>query len=193
MHFTQTLPKSDKVTLFQLLYSHYSLACVINPQYSDSASFDQVFDIFSTQSHTSAQLIEYQFGQLGPQNTSHFAYDSQQLNDSASDILQSLNVTYPTAPGYLLAALRAYNATDSGGNSSNSGNTSASTASGSSGSPNTALAMFAFLILSKFFVCLIIHRIVLYAITGCVSALFCIVIISGVSFPTSISIFFTHL
>ena len=132
--------------LFQLLYSLYSLACVINPQYSDPQSFDQVFDIFSTQSLTSAHLIEYQFGQLTPQNESLFAYDSQQLNDSASSILQSLNLSYPIASGYLLAFLRAHNATDSGDNNSDPGDTTRSTSSTSNDPPNTALAMFVLLV-----------------------------------------------
>ena len=173
--------------LFQLLYSLYSLACVINPQYSDPQSFDHVFDIFSTQSLTSSLLIEYQFGQLTPQNESHFAYDSQQLNDSSSDILQSLNLNHPISSGYLLAVLQAYNATVSGGNNSNSGDTTGSTSPTSSGSSNTALAMFVLLIFCLSPSCvLIVYRIVLYAITGCVSALFCIVIISGVILPIHI-------
>ncbi|KAF8798699.1 hypothetical protein BYT27DRAFT_7202824 [Phlegmacium glaucopus] len=151
----------DKGAVSALLYSLYSLACVINPQYSDPQSFDQVFDIFSTKSLTSAHLIEYQFGQLSPPNESRFAYDSQQLNDSASDIFHSLNMNYPTSQGYLLAVLQAYNATDSNGNNSTPTDATQSMTAGTSG-PNTALAM-----------------IVLYAITGCVSALFCIVIISG--------------
>jgi hypothetical protein len=37
-----------------LLYSKYSQACIINPAYADPATFDQVMDIFSTQSLTSA-------------------------------------------------------------------------------------------------------------------------------------------
>jgi hypothetical protein len=132
--------------LFQLLYSLYSLACVINPQYSDPQSYDQVFDIFSTQSLTSSHLIEYQFGQLTPQNESLFAYDSQQLNDSASNILQSLNLSHPIAPGYLLAFLRAHNATDPGGDNTDSGESTRSTSATSNDSPNTALAMFVLLV-----------------------------------------------
>jgi len=132
--------------LFKLLYSLYSLACVINPQYSDPQSFDQVFDIFSTQSLTSAHLIEYQFGQLSPPNKSHFEYDSQQLNDSASDIFHSLNKDYATSQGYLLAVLHAYNATNTGGNNATPGDTTESTSAATSGPPNTALAMFVFLI-----------------------------------------------
>jgi hypothetical protein len=42
---------------FQLLFSLYSKACIINPAYSDPDNFDQVFDIFSTQSLTSSQYV----------------------------------------------------------------------------------------------------------------------------------------
>ena len=41
----------------QLLYSNYSSACIINREYADPANFDQVFDIFSTQSLTSARSV----------------------------------------------------------------------------------------------------------------------------------------
>jgi hypothetical protein len=128
--------------LFQLLYSLYSQACAINAQYSDPLSFDQVFDIFSTKSLTSSHLIEFQFGQLTPQNNSLFAYDSQQLNDSASSILQSINESLPISPGYLLAVLRAHNATDPGGSDPDSGDATRSTSTTSNNPPNTALAMF---------------------------------------------------
>lgn len=37
-----------------LLYSIHSQECIINPEYADPTNFDQVMDIFSTQSLTSA-------------------------------------------------------------------------------------------------------------------------------------------
>ena len=43
--------------LTQLLYSAYSSACIINAEYADPAHFDQVFDIFSTQSLTTARSV----------------------------------------------------------------------------------------------------------------------------------------
>ncbi|KAG6865367.1 hypothetical protein C0991_003144 [Blastosporella zonata] len=95
-----------------LLYSEYSLACVINPEYADPETFDQVFDIFSTQSLTSASLIQYQFGQFGPTNESLYGvYDSQRLNDTASVMNTTLQDGTPPAPGYLFAILQAYNST----------------------------------------------------------------------------------
>ena len=96
----------------QLLYSLYSTACVINSEYSDPSTFDQVFDIFSTQSPTSSHIIEFQFAQLGPQNKSIYAYDSTQLNNSANVIMESINTGLPVSAGYLLAVLETYNATD---------------------------------------------------------------------------------
>ncbi|KAF8893303.1 hypothetical protein BD779DRAFT_949571 [Infundibulicybe gibba] len=153
----------DKGAVAALLYSLYSVACVINPAYADPSNFDQVFDIFSTQSLTSAHLIEYQFGQFGSLNESIYgAYDSKRLNDSGSIINSSIVNGYPVAPGYLYGVFRAYNATLETTNATGVGDNGNSSNPTKSGSPNTALAM-----------------IILYAITGCVSALFCIVIISG--------------
>ena len=118
------------------------MACVINPEYADPATFDQVFDIFSTQSLTSAHLIEYQFGQLGPENASLYEYNSQQLNGSATVIEKSVAVGYPVSAGFLYAVLQAYNASGSATSpGNNGGNVGASNNSGS-GSPNTALAMY---------------------------------------------------
>lgn len=133
--------------IFQLLYSLSAAACIINPAYSDPSTFDQVFDIFSTQSGTSSHLIEYQFGQLSPQNKSIFAYNSQQLNDSFNDIMLSINSSNPVSPGYLLAVLQAYNATGDSSGPSNPGSDAGGTNSSNPGSPNTALAMYAFSIL----------------------------------------------
>jgi hypothetical protein len=127
------------------------VACIINPEYADPATFDQVFDIFSTQSLTSAHLIEYQFGQLGPQNKSTIlVYDSQLLNNSYTDISRSIEMGFPVSSGYLLAVLQAYNATgDSGGSSGPSGN-SDGTGPTKSKSTNTALAMSVLLILALY-------------------------------------------
>ncbi|KAL1703234.1 hypothetical protein EV121DRAFT_208432 [Schizophyllum commune] len=148
----------DKGAVGALLYSLNSSACIINAEYADPETYDQVFDIFSTQSKTSAHLIEYQFGQSGANETLYGSYDSQRLNDSFSVINNSVATGTPMAPGYLFATLQAYNATDnttsSGGGSNNENH--------SSGNKNTTLAM-----------------IILYVITGLVSALFCAVIVSG--------------
>ncbi|TFK44720.1 hypothetical protein BDQ12DRAFT_673454 [Crucibulum laeve] len=152
----------DKGAVAALLYSLTSVACVINPEYADPNNFDQIFDIFSTQSLTSAHLIEYQFGQLSKTNSSIHGYDSQKLNNSAINVNKSIDLGYAVAPDFLYAILQAYNATGSINDGTTPGGGVGTTNATSSGSPNTALAM-----------------IILYAITGCVSALFCVVIISG--------------
>ncbi|KAG2116946.1 hypothetical protein DEU56DRAFT_839651 [Suillus clintonianus] len=147
-----------------LLYSLYSQTCAINPEYADPANFDQVFDIFSTQSRSVSRNIQYEFGQGGLTNLSLYEnFDASTLNASKTIIDQSISSGYPTAPGYLLATLQAWNATginSTGTSDNNNGSNSTTTDQGSK--KETGLAM-----------------IILYAITGCVSALFCIVIISG--------------
>jgi hypothetical protein len=95
----------------QVLYSLTSAACIINQEYTDPSTFDQVFDIFSTQSLTSAKLIEYQFGQIATQNDSIYSYDSKRLNNSQMVIEQSIRTGDAASAGYLYAVLRAYNAT----------------------------------------------------------------------------------
>jgi len=153
----------DKGAGAALLYSLYSEACIINPEYADPETFEQVFDIFSTQSRISANLIESQFNESFMNRDLYSVYDSQRLNDSFGDIASTIDIGYPVAPGFMFAILRAYNATVSIINDTNSGGGSSTSTSGSSGkSPNTTLAM-----------------IILYAITGCVSVLFCLVIITG--------------
>ncbi|KAI3618955.1 ring finger domain [Moniliophthora roreri] len=151
----------DKGAVSALLYSMYSEACVINPYYADPESFDQVFDIFSTQSLASARLIEYQFGQISTGQNYFTSYNSSRMNDSEATVIASINEGYAVAPGYLFATLVAHNATNASnynmGNNGGGGSTSQQ-----QGRSTTALAM-----------------IVLYAITGCVSALFCVVIITG--------------
>ena len=54
---SQVLPPVAHSVLTQLLYSTYSSACIINAEYADPAHFDQVFDIFSTQSLTTARSV----------------------------------------------------------------------------------------------------------------------------------------
>ncbi|KAG2129824.1 uncharacterized protein EDB93DRAFT_1181563 [Suillus bovinus] len=147
-----------------LLYSVYSNTCIINPEYADPANFDQVFDIFSTQSTSVSRNIQYEFGQGGGTNLSIYGnFDAATLNASEASINQSINSGYATVPGYLLATLQAWNATgtNSTGTSGNNNGSTGSTTNQDS-KKGTGFTM-----------------IILYAITGCVSTLFCIVIISG--------------
>ncbi len=107
------------------------------------ATFDRLFDIFSTQSLTSAKLIEYQFGQISTQNNSIFQYNSKRLNDSQSDIAQSIKLDDAAAPGYLYAVLQAYNATISLQDPSTNGSTNSNSNPPNPGSTSSsALAMF---------------------------------------------------
>ncbi|OBZ70807.1 Receptor y region, transmembrane domain- and RING domain-containing protein 4 [Grifola frondosa] len=91
-------------------------------------------------------------------------YDPKLLNDSFAQINTTITNGTVRAPGYLFATLIAYNATDSITPDTGTVSSTAGTGGGSNGTggPNTSLAM-----------------IILYAITGCVSALFCVVIVSG--------------
>ncbi|EIW83076.1 hypothetical protein CONPUDRAFT_81157 [Coniophora puteana RWD-64-598 SS2] len=152
----------DRGAVSALLYSNFSEQCIINSEYADPENFDQVFDIFATQSEKVSHFIEYEFGEFGPGNESYYGYfNATRLNQSFADVNQSLNNGSPEKPGWLYGSLIAYNATGSTAGGSNNG--SGTVSSGNSGShKSTGLAM-----------------IILYAITGLVSALFCIVIISG--------------
>ncbi|KAH7925532.1 hypothetical protein BV22DRAFT_1064759 [Leucogyrophana mollusca] len=154
----------DRGAQSALLYSLQSEACVINPEYADPATFDQVFDIFSTRSNSVSRAIEHQFGQFGPGNESYYGYyNATMLNSSAAVVNSTLQSNNPVAPGIIYATLQAYNATGTSTNGSETNNNSSGSSSSSDGSrKETGLAM-----------------IILYAITGCVSALFCVVIVSG--------------
>ncbi|TFY58389.1 hypothetical protein EVG20_g8168 [Dentipellis fragilis] len=150
----------DRGAVGALLYSEWSQACIINPEYADPANFEQVMDIYSTQSLSSARLIESQFVAINI--TMYGTYDPGRLNASQADINNTLQAGYVTAPEYLWATLDAYNSTGDPHISRAQSNNGTGGGGGGGGSSKTTLAM-----------------IVLYAITGCVSAMFCIVIIAG--------------
>ncbi|CAL1707221.1 unnamed protein product [Somion occarium] len=151
----------DRGAIAALLYSLYSERCQINAEYADPENFEQLMDIFSTPSLSSSQFIEYQYGAINETKFGH--YDAKLLNESAAQINTTIVNGTIDSKGFMFATLVAFNATDPGTQNSQPGNgdNSNSTFEGSSG-PNTSLAM-----------------IILYAITGCVSALFCVVIVSG--------------
>ncbi|KAI0630111.1 hypothetical protein C8Q77DRAFT_1136492 [Trametes polyzona] len=150
----------DRGAVAALLYSLKSVTCFINPEYSNPAKFDQVMDIFATQTLPSSQLIEDRFENS---SSKYYWYSSTLLNSSADAIKSVIDNHTMPSPGYVFATLTAWNATD---NSTDTGTASTVGAGAGGGSPgknnNTSLAM-----------------IILYAITGCVSALFCVVIITG--------------
>lgn len=93
----------------QLLYSLDSEACVINPEYTNPAAFDQVFNIFATQSKTSSYIVD----EFAPANRTSAWYDSKALNDSYNDITASIAAGRARSRGFVFAVLRAWNATES--------------------------------------------------------------------------------
>lgn len=129
----------------QVLYSLRSAACIINPDYADPSTFNHALDIFSTQSLTSAHIVETQFGQILPLNQITIrSYNSQQLNASYENIRQSISMDIPVSAGYLIGTLQASNATGPDPSSSGSGGNNTNPKSSSSGSSNKALSMLVF-------------------------------------------------
>ncbi|KAF8693139.1 hypothetical protein AX14_002319 [Amanita brunnescens Koide BX004] len=139
----------DKGAKAALLYSSHSLSCIINPEYTDSPS-GHALDIFLMQNPTNARSIKLRPRRVAPTTL----YDPERLNNSGADINSTIAAGYPVSPGYVYAVLNVSDLTNT--------TTTPSVSNNGTGSSGTALAM-----------------IVLYAITGCVSALFCVVIISG--------------
>ncbi|KAI6134552.1 hypothetical protein EV401DRAFT_2052946 [Pisolithus croceorrhizus] len=149
-----------------LLYSLFSDSCAINPAYTDPDNFERVFDVFATESSRLVKVGDfslYEYDSFGTNGTYYGTYNSTMLNETASAVNRSIALGSPVTPGMIFATLQSFNATAAPNNGSLNMNGTASTTSNSgSDSQKTGLAM-----------------IILYAITGCVSALFCLVIISG--------------
>ncbi|KAF8164821.1 hypothetical protein B0H34DRAFT_213711 [Crassisporium funariophilum] len=131
-----------------LLYSLYSKNCVVNAGYADPSTPDRPFDIFATRSLGSSHIVEAQFGQLERSDTVITAYDSQKLNNSAADILQSISSGIALTRDFLLVTLRSDNATvvdpntptsgpiNGGGSNSTNGGGGNSTSGGGGNSSN---------------------------------------------------------
>ncbi|KAI6040283.1 hypothetical protein EDC04DRAFT_2678336 [Pisolithus marmoratus] len=153
----------DRGAQAALLYSLFSDSCAINPAYTDPDNFERVFDLFATESARVSKFIEYEFNLFGANGTYYGTYNATMLNETASAVNRSIALGSPITPGMIFATLQSFNATAAPNNGSlNTGGTASTTSSSGSDSQKTGLAM-----------------IILYAITGCVSALFCLVIISG--------------
>ncbi|KAG8932495.1 hypothetical protein FRC02_001018 [Tulasnella sp. 418] len=153
--FTQA---RDRGAVAALLYSTTSVSCLLNDWYRDPEEFDQVFDIYTTITRSSARLIESQFQNVN--KSQYYYFNANRLNESAYAITEAINGT-SVEEGYLIATLKLNNVTDPAEDTPFSGNNGNQNDDDDNNS-NTGLAM-----------------IILYAITGCVSALFCVVIISG--------------
>lgn len=151
----------------QLLYSQYSQACIINPNYADPATFDQVMDIFVTESLSSTEyvallallipnfrvadthahpilssLIDSAFGEIN--STIYGSFNARLLNETIAEINDTIVNGGAVSPGYLFATLTAYNAsgTDDGDGSASGGATAESSGGGGpNNGPNTSLAM----------------------------------------------------
>ncbi|KAG9103469.1 hypothetical protein FRC06_010577 [Ceratobasidium sp. 370] len=151
----------DRGAVAALLYSTQSEACLINHEYTEPDNFDQILDIFATKKKSAARLIESQFTNV---NSTFASFSSKRLNESYLAVMETVNgsASRSQTPPFLMAALTASNATGTIPNSNTTGNTPPNSDNNNDGKPNTGLAM-----------------IVLYAITGCVSVLFCVVILSG--------------
>ncbi|KAJ3528811.1 hypothetical protein NM688_g7944 [Phlebia brevispora] len=145
----------------QLLYSKYSQTCTINAEYADPVYFDQIMDIFASPTLTVSNTIDYEYSALN--TTVSMVFNATFLNDTAQLVNNTVVNGTVTSEAYLFASLIAYNATGDPGAEPN-GTASSTSSDGGDGQPQqkSSLAM-----------------IILYAITGCVSALFCVVIVSG--------------
>ncbi|CAE6416366.1 unnamed protein product, partial [Rhizoctonia solani] len=149
----------DRGAIAALLYSTKYEACLINPTYTNADEFDQILDIFATKKRSAARLIESQFTNV---NKTYHSFNSKLLNESYLSVVDAVNSSSAgSQPPFLMAVLRAWNSTSSP-NSNTTQPSPPPAATNDSSKPNTGLAM-----------------IVLYAITGCVSVLFCVVILSG--------------
>ncbi|KAI0705107.1 hypothetical protein C8T65DRAFT_653241 [Cerioporus squamosus] len=138
----------DRGAVAALLYSLKSISCYINPEYSNPANFDQVMDIFATQSLSSSKIIESQFSNVLGNSSKYYWYSPSLLNDSASGIENAIVNGTIGNTGYLFATLTASNATDN----STAGTTPTSDGDGGgtgsdSQSTNTSLAMLGVFIL----------------------------------------------
>ncbi|THH31335.1 hypothetical protein EUX98_g2841 [Antrodiella citrinella] len=104
--------------------------------------------------------LKYQYGAINVTKYGH--YDPLLLNQSAAQINATIANGTINSKGFMFATLLAFNATGTDTDSGTDGTGVDGTNDNVSSGHTTSLAM-----------------IILYAITGCVSALFCIVIVSG--------------
>ena len=164
------------------MYSNRSDACRINDGYK-TGDFDRVIDIFTTKKASTAtcgdseisppalladlpscSLIQSQFNSV---NYNYTRFNPKLLNESAAAVNASLALNAHDISPFVIANLRAWNATGTEApNDPGSAPTPVPIANDNNGGglPSNGLAM-----------------IILYVITGSVSALFLIVILTGVS------------
>ncbi|KAH8096810.1 hypothetical protein BXZ70DRAFT_944628 [Cristinia sonorae] len=136
-----------------LLYSLYSESCEISPVYADPTAFARVMDIFSTPTLVASKMVEDRYTLTD--TIKYGTFDAKLLNDSFAEINAALS-SGSVAPGYIFASLSASNATAGGPDTPSPANTTTEKPQGNDVSQGTTLSM-----------------IILYVITGTVSALLC--------------------
>ncbi|KZV81895.1 hypothetical protein EXIGLDRAFT_360558 [Exidia glandulosa HHB12029] len=149
----------DRGAVAALLFSNVSETCAINDEYTNPDEFERVLDVFAISDLYTSKIVQSQFSNIN--QTLYADYNPTRINASAAAVHADMtNKTGDVAGPYLLMTLRAFNAT--------ANQTDPDDGQGQQTSPppdpkgQTGLAM-----------------IILYAITGCVSLLFCIVIAAG--------------
>ncbi|GJJ06442.1 hypothetical protein Clacol_000634 [Clathrus columnatus] len=163
MNVTDSPSKIDVFTLARnrgatgaLLYSETAEACSINSVYFNS---DPTLDVFMSENSTETRMFLSQFDNLS--NASYSTYNPALLNENHQSIMNSISSNNTTTSGFIIVTMRAPDSFFVNDTDTNTTDTDQPD-SGRSNNPNTGLAM-----------------IILYAITGCVSALFIVVILSG--------------
>ncbi|KAH7108404.1 hypothetical protein BKA62DRAFT_20654 [Auriculariales sp. MPI-PUGE-AT-0066] len=148
----------DRGAAAALMYTNLADTCVINEEYL-GPDFERVLDVFAFTDESSRDLVLSQFSTV---DDSRVWYNASRINSSSAEVLQDIarptDDTRVTGP-YLIAILNAYNTTHVEVDPTDPAPV---TQHAQKSKQSTGLAM-----------------IVLYAITGCVSLLFIIVIASG--------------
>ncbi|EJD52406.1 hypothetical protein AURDEDRAFT_111126 [Auricularia subglabra TFB-10046 SS5] len=149
----------DRGAVAALLYSNKSQTCEINDAYRNPDEFERVLDVFAMSSLDTTKVVISQFTNVN--QTLYADYNATRLNQTAGAVHRDLMENDGRIDGpYLVVTLRAFNST---ANLTHPGdNNTPDDPPPKSSKGQTGLAM-----------------IILYAITGCVSVLFCVVIAAG--------------
>ncbi|TDL18831.1 hypothetical protein BD410DRAFT_830693 [Rickenella mellea] len=142
-------PENDIFTLARargavsaLLYSEWSEACIINPEYANHKDFDHPIDVFSTKSLPSSRIITSEF--LTINQTLFGDFNAERLNGSANVINETLATNVVPSSSYMFATLTAAaNIT----NSTSTNTSTGSTPSRSSGSKASMKTEFVLIVL----------------------------------------------
>ncbi|ODN79024.1 hypothetical protein L202_04529 [Cryptococcus amylolentus CBS 6039] len=147
----------DRGAVSALLYTINSKSCLLNTEYI--TDFEKPLDVFATRTVQVARVINNQFVHT---NDSFQNFNSTLLNDSATDVNNSLSGNSASSKTYLTATLTARNSTGQATSSSIPNSPSSTSSSSSGGKKKTSAGM-----------------IVLYAITGVVASMFLMMLVMG--------------